>query len=254
MSQNIKTMKKLTYYMSYLAIFIFMSCTAQSEKNNRQVKEFTGITAIEISTVSGSCAIKKTDAQIVKVEVEYNYKPAESFEPVFIQEENKLILQEKMLGSNSGNSDWTIYVPEQLDITFSSASGNMTIAGITGEMIIGTASGSIDATGIKLTGESKYSSASGNVSIILNESPKFNISVSSASGNATLNFNGNPMAGNIEMRVRYNIGEIICPLKFENEREEFDGNQKYIIKSLTLGTESPLIRIHSASGKAILKK
>ena len=170
------------------------------------------------------------------------------------QEKNVLKLKEKMTGSNSGYSEWTITVPQQTNIKFKSASGSISIENIAGKMKFSTASGNIDANGIIITDNSAFSSASGNVSIEFKESPGFDVLVSSASGYAALDFNHNPVIGNIEMRARVKLGKIVCPFKFDEEKEIDLYNQKYMIKSLMIKDKSPEIKIYTASGKAELKK
>jgi hypothetical protein len=233
---------------------ILLSNNGYSQSKTEVNKEFDGVSFIDISTISGNCTIKRGDGKQVEVMLVSDYRPAKSFEPVFSQEGDVLLLKEKMNGSNSGYSEWTITVPQQTNIRFKSASGSISIGNIAGKMKFSTASGNIDANGIIITDNSAFSSASGNVSIKLKESPGFDVLVSSASGYAALNFNQNPVIGNIEMRARIKLGVIVCPFKFDEEKEIDLYNQKYMIKSLMIKDKSPEIKIYTASGKAELKK
>lgn len=250
-------MRKLTKIAAYafcLLVLSICNCTAQTDTKGTIHKEFKGISYIDISTVSGSCEVVKSDGQEVKIELTYNYTPANSFEAIFDQDDNVLILEEKMHGSNSGHSKWRIAVPEHIRIKFGSASGGITFKDIAGKLKVNTASGNIDAEGIKVLGNSEFSSASGSVHITLDESPAFDVLASSASGDATIDFDGNPVVGNIEMQSRTTHGKIICPYTFDVEKEKLFGNQKYMIKSFTAEQTSPIIKIQTASGKAVLKK
>lgn len=56
------------------------------------------------------------------------------------------------------------------------------------------------------------------------------------------------------MKSRVTHGKIICPIKFDNEQEELMGNQKYVLKSFEAEKNFPSIKIHTASGKAVLIK
>jgi hypothetical protein len=89
---------------------------------------------------------------------------------------------------------------------------------------------------------------------LLAKTPVEDIAVSSASGNATLNYNGNPVEGHFELSVREDDGEIVCPFDIDKERRIERGGDDYIVKSFTKGHDSPRIKISSASGRAELKK
>ena len=56
------------------------------------------------------------------------------------------------------------------------------------------------------------------------------------------------------MRARVKLGKIVCPFKFDEEKEIDLYNQKYMIKSLMIKDKSPEMKIYTASGKAELKK
>ncbi len=243
-----------TVSILFMLVLIISPCSAQTMKGINISKEFDGISIIDISTVSGNCKILKHDEQAAKIFLTYNYKPIGSFEPIISKEENKLIIKEKMHSSNSGKSEWVLMVPKNIDINIKSASGNIKIERIAGQILVNTASGNIDASEITILGDSRFNSASGNVKIILNESPQFNLLVSSSSGNSTLDFNHHTISGHLEMKAREFKGTISSPLEFDNETEEVHNNQKYIVKTLTLEKISPTITIHTASGTAVLKK
>jgi len=292
-------MKKITISI-FIPLMFMLSCRQGGSNlfNNDQEKtiaekEFSNISFIDIGTVSGSCEVFKHEQILVVVKVEYNYKPKKHFEPVFTQEGEKLLLQEKMTGPNSGWSTWTLMVPENMDIKFGSASGSFEVENISGKLKAGTASGHIYLTNVSLTEHSSFSSASGHiklenvvcldtsgfstasgnvnaeniivkakadfssasgdVSISFGESSVHDIKASSASGDAQINFNGNPITGMVEMKARYDKGDIICPSGFTEQVIDENG-EKYIVKKKIFEEEKPVIKIHTASGKAILKK
>jgi hypothetical protein len=237
-------------------VFILYSsnCLAKNEKESTMEKKFNNVSAIQISMVSGNCLIVKGEGNDVKVNLSYNYKPAKNFEPVFVQENEILLLKENMLGSNSGSSDWTITVPEHIDLKFNSASGSITLSDIKGKFEINTASGSIIAKGISIRENSNFVSASGYVQVSLKEGPQCELLLSSSSGIAILDYNNLPIIGTIEMKARVLKGEIQCPFKFDHASEKEFGGQLYDLKYFKREKESPTIRIYTASGKAVLKK
>lgn len=260
----------------------------------------------------------------MEVHLVYDYRPAGSFEPVFSEEGDKLVIKEEMRDSNSGSSTWTLTVPAKTKIDFSSASGDFKLSGLESWVIVRTASGDLEladasgtftlhtasgdvkltglagkieaqsasgdcmaehlsgevslhsasgdvsldgakgmlevksasgdisASGIELEGSSKFSSASGDVRVVLAKSAAFDLDVSSASGDAQLNYNGNPLQGYFEFQARASDGTIRSPVKFDREEENVRYGEKYLIKSFKKGSDTPRIRIHTASGEAAL--
>ncbi|SYZ72885.1 conserved exported hypothetical protein [Candidatus Zixiibacteriota bacterium] len=137
-------------------------------------------------------------------------------------------------------------------VELQAASGNIDITETRGTLKVSNASGNIDASRIAIEGESAFASASGDARIRLSESPDFDLEISSASGEARLDFGGNAINGEIEMTARLDKGTIESPVKFEKEETFTKGRQEYIRKSFVKGTESPFIQIRTASGSAVL--
>ena len=84
---------------------------------------------------------------------------------------------------------------------------------------------------------------------------EFDVDVSSASGDATLDFNGHEVRGSIEMICKYRKGRISCPYDFDREDvfRGWDDRDRYVRKELTRESDSPRILIETASGRATLK-
>jgi len=139
-------------------------------------------------------------------------------------------------------------------LTLKSASGNVKLQDARGEMILKSASGEVRAENVGLTGDSEFKSASGNVRVVLRESAAFDLEVASASGNAVLDYNGNPISGFFEFTVRVDRGRIVSPFAFDREDTESRYGQDYHVKSFVRGKKTPVVTIKSASGKAELKK
>lgn len=140
------------------------------------------------------------------------------------------------------------------EFELSTASGDHSIKDCHGEFTVSTASGDVKAYGIVLDEESSFSTASGSVNVKLSESAAYDLDVSSASGNATLNYGGNPIKGQFEFTVSKRDGKIVSPYDFDDEEEFYRGDDKYVRKSFTKDEDSPHITVSSASGKATLKK
>ncbi len=246
--------KSIQFLLITLLLFCLISCQKTSNKDSGITKEFPDISTIYLTTVSGNCKIVRSNNSLVKVSLSHHYEPSNSFEPIFEQNKNVLKLEEKMISSNSGSSEWVLSIPDNINIVFSSSSGKIEINNLSLCIKAETSSGDIIAKDVKLIDNSEFDSSSGDVDITLAESPKYNISASSSSGSATINYNNNPIAGKFIMGARVENGDIRSPYKFDTKKEEYKGEQEYIIKSFTIGSEFPIIKIHTASGEACLKK
>lgn len=239
---------------SIVSVLLFCITSCQKTSNSDISKEFSGVTTVDLSTVSGDCKIVKSNNSLVKVYLTHDYKPSNSFEPIFMQNDNVLKLQESMIGSSSGSSEWVISVPEHINIICTSSSGNINVVSVALSIKAVTSSGDIIAKGIKFIDNSEFVSSSGDVDITLSESPSFNVLVSTSSGDATINYNKYPVVGTIKMRARVAEGDIISPYEFDTEKEDLLNDQEYMIKSFSLESELPIIKIHTASGEACLRK
>jgi DUF4097 and DUF4098 domain-containing protein YvlB len=145
---------------------------------------------------------------------------------------------------------------ERLDgsILVKCPSGDIEIRDAKGSIEVKAASGDINAEGIIITKESSFKVASGDVYVGLAKSAEQNLSLECASGDAILNYNGNPIEGYFEFKAIADRGDIISPYPFEKEEEEEKWGKKYLIKSFKRELDIPKIRIYTASGKAELRE
>ena len=289
-------------------------------------KEFKGKSIVKIKTVSGDCIVKKGSSDKIIVDLKSSVNPEDSFEPEFRESGKTLKIIEHWHGSSSGNVTWTITVPQNTEIDFSTASGDLSVYGlnskieantasgeitiensegefkistasgdvnveeIKGEIDFSTASGDIDASNINgeieictasgeididnasgffelscasgdidiknitIEEESSFSTASGNVEVELAKSAQYDLNLSAASGDVTLNYNGNPVKGYFELTARKNRGKIRSALKFDKETEFERYDQTYMKKVFTKGNDTPKIILETSSGKVTLKK
>lgn len=140
------------------------------------------------------------------------------------------------------------------DIKMSNASGDVTVENAKGSFDLSSASGDVDALSVEITDESDFSSASGDVGVVLLKSTDFDLTLSSASGNAVLDYNGNEIKGFFEFSARVDKGDIISPFAFDKEEVIEKHGKDYDVKSFTKGKASPKIILKTASGKAKLIK
>ena len=140
------------------------------------------------------------------------------------------------------------------DFELSTASGDITLRDCRGTFEASSASGNVDARDVILADESEFSTASGDVEVILGESPKYNLEVGSASGDALLDFNGNEIKGSFEFTARERKGDIVSPYAFDEEEVISRYSQHYDRKTFTRGGDTPFIKLGTGSGKVALRK
>lgn len=139
-------------------------------------------------------------------------------------------------------------------LSVSTASGDLTLNNSKGVYTLKTASGDISAEGNIIEGESVFSTASGDVEVGLNQKLNSDLKLSSASGDVTLNYNGNELEGNFEFQAKVDKGKIVSPVKFDKEEVITKSGDEYNVKSFTAGSKSIKIKLKTASGTVKLVK
>jgi len=141
-------------------------------------KTFKAKRTVRMNTVSGDCIVKKGSADKIVVDLVYSVQPEGAFEPEFRESGNVLRLKERWSGRNtSGRVTWTLTVPSSTEVEFSTASGDLSVEGMTKSVEANTASGSVTVQ--SSNGEFDFSTASGDVSI---EDAQGEFDISTASG------------------------------------------------------------------------
>jgi hypothetical protein len=314
-------MKNISFILLLLIAFVSYG------QDQTVTKTFKGIKTIRLSTASGDITLKKGSGSDVSVLLKHTYNKDE-FEPVFEENSGRLTIEERFdRGSHSGHSNWTLEIPDNLDVKINTGSGNITIDGLNielrsntgsgdvlitsvkgdldfntgsgdieiekgegeirlntgsgniranggtgiysfnagsgnirlenlnGELRVNTGSGNINAKAIAVNGSSSFNTGSGTANVTLGAALNHSISVNSGSGSSTLNFNGNPISGEVVMTANKRGGEIIAPFKFDKEEViEDGGNNERIEKTAKIGTKDIRIRVGTGSGKAEITK
>lgn len=140
---------------------IFMIPAAHAGKKERLKQTFENIDRIKIETVSGDCVVEKGEGDKVTLTVLATYSPPESFEPEVKARGGTLYLEEQMHGSNSGYSTWILTVPDNIEIDFETASGDLSVSEVDGNFSASTASGDVEIEGS--SGDYEFSTASGDI-------------------------------------------------------------------------------------------
>jgi hypothetical protein len=126
-------------------------------------KTFKQKDKIEIKLVSGNCFVSKSSSNEIKIRIVYTYSK-EDYEPEFEEGSSTLRISEKFLSNHSsGKSKWYVETPERTDIEFSSASGNLKVENLTGNLDAHTASGDVEVN--NLGGKLEAKTASGKIDL-----------------------------------------------------------------------------------------
>jgi len=237
-------------------------------------KKFQNVNDIKLKLVSGDCVIQQGSGSLVNIVLTYTYDP-EDYDPEFYQSGSTLRLSEDFAhdsGSRSGMSKWQLTVPENTEIDFNTASGDLeisdlkakikaeaasgdiTLNNIQADCEIGTVSGDMMVSGISLTGDSEFGAASGDIEISLAKTTIYDIEMSTASGNVSLDFAGNDIRGTITVTARASQNRIRAPFDFDDEKFYTENGRDYVIKTVRKGDAKPMIVVNTVSGKATLSK
>ncbi len=154
-------MKTFTQTIICLFLLALVISAAQGQKMN---KTFTGIKKISLSTSSGNCKLIKGTGNEVQVSVSYTYSSSD-YQPIMEQDGSTLELKEDFArkGSYSGNSSWELTIPDNLEIRFSSGSGDFEANDMAVKISGNTGSGNYRWRSIK--GDSKINTGSGDITI-----------------------------------------------------------------------------------------
>lgn len=298
----------IRFLVTAVVLFSLIFASASAKYKNDNSWTFDAKKKIAINTVSGDCMITKSNDGKIHVSVDYDYKPEDSFRPNVKERSGSIVIDEEMYGSNRGNSMWKIEVPEQIQIKFSTASGDLSVQNLksdiyantasgsveiiqcsgeieantasgnielrdcsglldlntasgnieldncTGEFRANTASGNVYANDVLLEEASTFSTASGRVDVGLGKSAEHDLTLSSASGRVTLDYNGNPIKGYFEFTAKVRGGRIVSPFDFDSERTYVRYGDTYVTKTARMGSDTPMIELSTATGKATLKE
>jgi hypothetical protein len=155
----LKTARNLLI-MSVLAALLGVSA-AFAGRHYDESWTFSGKDRIKLSTVSGDCIIESVEGDQIIVELEYSYRPSDSFEPLVRERGRTIQIEERMYDSNSGYSRWTLRVPNDVRVEFETASGDLTATDLRGDIQANTASGDFEIEHCE--GEMDLNTASGDV-------------------------------------------------------------------------------------------
>lgn len=250
-------------------------------------KTFKPAKSVTLKVVSGDAVIKKGGSGEIKVHVVYTY-PTDKFKPVFEEKGDTLILKEEFAKNTKnikGESSWTVTVPAGTDISFGAASGDLDVSGLNGKLHvkvasgdiklndhdgdvsvkaasgdmtftnvkgvidINCASGDITATGVTLTGASSFKAVSGDLTVTMAKSSGYDFTMSTVSGDMTLDYNGNSVKGYFSFKGMKGDIQSDVPFDSKDESKYNPFTKKHFSKG-----DSPKVSLKTVSGSITFKK
>lgn len=135
------------------------------------------------------------------------------------------------------------------DMTVEVASGDITLSDVKGTFNIKAASSDIEARGIQFNEESSFKTVSGELLVKLSKSSPVDLSLTTVSGDVTLDYNGNPVKGYFQFKGKK--GNISSDIPFDDY--EKDGYSPFVTRYFNKG-DSPRITLKAVSGDLVFKK
>ncbi|MCP4213196.1 MAG: DUF4097 domain-containing protein [bacterium] len=129
------------------------------------------------------------------------------------------------------------------------ASGTINLQDAVGAFKVECASGNIKAKSIVVKKSSQFTNASGNIHVVLAKSSEANIKLSTATGDITLDYNGNEIKGHFVFSGKK--GNISSPIYFDDNDD--DSYSPFVEKEFKKGN-SPKIKMECINGNLKLKK
>lgn len=242
-----------------ISILSFMMILLLIGSSNAQQlhKSFEGVKKVRISTASGDCQLVKGNGSSITVDLEHTF--GDALKPEVEQKGDVLEVRETFRsGSSSGNSKWTVTLPDGIDVKFSSGSGGFDATNLSFDLNASTGSGDLSFTTVK--GDVKGSSGSGNVSLqdfageLKVNSGSGNITVRKSEGDISLNCgSGNIKINDSKASFSANSGSG----NVTGDRVTLTGSSKFNSGSgdaeiLLAGSPSYNVSVNSGSGDAQL--
>lgn len=148
-------------------IFFALMVLVSAQKSKTITKSFEDVSKLTIDLVLGDCElIKSTDGK-VNVELTYSYDD-EDFEAIIEERNGKVYLEEEFYSRHRdhdrGRSKWIIEVPNDIDVKFETATGNLKIKDASLTIDGNTGTGNLLVENSK--GEFELNSGTGNLLIV----------------------------------------------------------------------------------------
>ncbi len=163
-----------------LGLILGCSLPGLSQTEKTIEKTFGPKNKIRLKLVLGECSIQKSSDNRIHVNLIYWYED-DIFEPIFREQGTRLYLEEDFHSNREtgdGYSRWTLYVPDDTEIEFKSATGDLQVKDIKTELEGKSGTGNMEL--LEVTGEFEVKSGTGFITV---QNSKGEFELSSGTGN-----------------------------------------------------------------------
>ena len=144
----------------FIGMMIALPFTAAAEKDVQ--KTFDAKKEVRFKFVLGDLLLEKSTDKKIHVHLVYEYDQMDNFETRMEDKGRYLQLEEKLRGKNNdGYSRWTVAVPDETEVDFESATGDLKITGLNLEIDGQTGTGEIEIIDVK--GKIEVHTGTGNI-------------------------------------------------------------------------------------------
>jgi DUF4097 and DUF4098 domain-containing protein YvlB len=140
------------------------------------------------------------------------------------------------------------------EFELNSGTGRVLVENCKGAFDVNSGTGDVEGQDIEIEDEAEFNSGTGDAEVSGPKGDDFDLSINSGTDDATLILDGTPLEGYFELSAQSRRGSIRCPVDFDDEKEYYDGDNRYVRKSFTKGKETPRYFISTGTGTAKLKR
>jgi len=134
-----------------------------------------------------------------------------------------------------------------------SGTSHVRVTNSEGKFDANSGTGNVEFRKVKPTGNTVLNSGTGNVEFIISGAIEADLALNSGTGNAVLDFAGNKIEGDFEMKCGINSGRIVAPFEFDSERKIGHRNNGHIEKEAKIGNAAYDLEISTGTGTAKVK-
>ncbi len=145
--------------MRLLLCFLLIVPVALSAQTFEQ--SYNGIDNVNLTTGSGDIVVQKSTGSQVKLILEHSF--GDAYEPSIDQRGNRLVIKDGDHKGKSGDQKYTLMVPDNTTINFTTGSGNISASGLSVDLKGNTGSGDLKFT--KMKGVVSINAGSGDLDV-----------------------------------------------------------------------------------------
>lgn len=134
-----------------------------------------------------------------------------------------------------------------------SGTSNVIVTNSEGKFDANSGTGDVEFRKVKPTGKSVLNSGTGDVAFIISGAIEADLALNSGTGDAVLDFAGNKVEGDFEMKCGINSGRIVAPFDFDSEQKIGHRNNGHIEKAAKIGNAAYDLEISTGTGMAKVK-